>query len=116
MDYTGSIGYNVLKALADLLALMVLKTKHYVQYAKHSATELKEVKLVDDELFVLHDLFPSSQMHPSHKPYEIISNRLKKERTLKKSILLTSEDIVGLAICQLLKIHHYFVVWQLLHF
>ena len=35
VDYAGSIGYNVSRSLADLLALIVGKTAHNIASSKH---------------------------------------------------------------------------------
>ena len=64
VDYTGSIGYNISRALADLLAPLVGKTKYHVQNSKQLAGEMKAVKLEEDEMFVSHDVV---YKHP-HSP------------------------------------------------
>ena len=56
VDYTGSIGYNISRALADLLAPLVGKTKYHVQNSKQLAGQMKEVKLEEDDMFVSHDV------------------------------------------------------------
>ena len=95
VDYTGSIGYNISRALADLLAPLVGKTKYHVQNSKQLAGEMKAVKLEDD-MFVSHDVVSLFTNTPIPQSIEIISNKLKKDKTLKKRILLTPEDIVEL--------------------
>ena len=40
VDYTGSIGYNVSRSLADLLAPVVGKTTHNITNAMHLASEM----------------------------------------------------------------------------
>ena len=57
---------------------------------------MKEVKLEEDDMFVSHDvvsLFTNTSIPQS---IEIISNKLKKDKTLKKRTLLAPEDIVEL--------------------
>ena len=96
VDYTGSIGYNISRALADLLAPLVGKTKYYVQNSKQLAGEMKEVKLEEDDMFVSHDVVSLFTNTPIPQSIEIISNKLKKDKTLKKRTLLAPEDIVEL--------------------
>ena len=96
MDYTGSIGYNISRALADLLAPLVGKTKYHVQNSKQLAGEMKEVQLEEDDMFVSHDVVSLFSNTPIPKSTEIISNKLKKDKTLKKRTLLAPEDIVEL--------------------
>ena len=96
MDYTGSIGYNISRALADLLAPLVGKTKYHVQNSKQLAGEMKEVKLEEDNMFVSHDVVSLFTNTPIPQSIEIISNKLKKDKTLKKRTLLAPEDIVEL--------------------
>ena len=96
VDYTGSIGYNISRALADLLAPLVGKTKYHVQNSKQLAGEMKTVKLEEDDMFVSHDVVSLFTNTPIPQSIEIISNNLKKDKTLKKRTLLTPEDIVEL--------------------
>ena len=96
VDYTGSIGYNISRALADLLAPLVGKTKYHVQNSKQLAGEMKAVKLEEDDMFVSHDVVSLFTNTPIPQSIEIISNNLKKDKTLKKRTLLTPEDIVEL--------------------
>ena len=96
MDYTGCIGYNISRALADLLAPLVGKTKYHVQNSKQLAGEMKEVQLEEDDMFVSHDVVSLFTNTPIPQSTEIISNKLKKDKTLKKRTLLAPEDIVEL--------------------
>ena len=96
VDYTGSIDYNISRALADLLAPLVGKTKYHVQNVKQLAGETKAVKLEEDDMFVSHDVVSLFTNTPIPQSIEIISNKLKKDKTLKKRTLLTPENIVEL--------------------
>ena len=96
MDYTGSIGYNVSQALAELLVPLVGKTKYHVKNAKHLADELKDLKLDEEDMFVSHDVVSLFTNTPIPKSIEIIKNRLQKDKSLKKRTLLTPDDIVEL--------------------
>ena len=95
-DYTGSIGYNISRALADLLAPLVGKTKYHVQNSKQLADEMKVVKLKEDDMFVSHDVVSIFMNTPIPQSIEIINNEFKKDKTLKQRTLLSPEDIVEL--------------------
>ena len=94
-DYTGSIGYNISRALADLLAPLVGKTKYHVHNSKQLSDEMKVVKLKED-MFFSHDVVSLVTNTPIPQSTEIINNKLKKDKTLKKRTLLSPEDIVEL--------------------
>ena len=95
VDYMGSIGYNIPRALADLLAPLVRQTKYHVQNSKQLADEMKVVKLKDDEMFVSRDVVSLFTNTPIPQSIEIINNKLK-DNTPKKRTLLLPEDIVEL--------------------
>ena len=96
VDYTGSIGYNVSQALAELLVPLVGKTKYHVKNAKHLVDELKDLKLDEEDMFVSHDVGSLFTNTPIPQSIEIIKNRLQKDKSLKKRTLLTPDDIVEL--------------------
>ena len=54
------------------------------------------MKLEEDDMFVSHDVVSLFTNTPIPQSIEIISNKLKKDKTLKKRTLLTPEDIVEL--------------------
>ena len=103
------------RELADLLAAIVGKTKHHVQNAKHLADGVKTLKLKEDEMFLSHDvsLFTNT---PIPQTIDIINNRLKKDKTLKKRTFLAPEDLVELLEFVLTTIYFMFrgQVYQLL--
>ena len=82
--------------MADLLAPLVAETKYHVQNSKQLAGEMKEVKLEEDDMFVSHDVVSLFTNTPIPQSIEIISNKLKKDKTLKKRTLLVPKDIVEL--------------------
>ena len=57
---------------------------------------MKVVKLKEDDMFVSHDVVSLFTNTPIHQSIEIINNKLKKDKTLKKRTLLSPEDIVEL--------------------
>ena len=56
VDYTGSIGYNTSRSLAELITLIVGKTEHHVKNLKHLADDLKSVPLKKEEVLPSHDI------------------------------------------------------------
>ncbi|XP_072051907.1 uncharacterized protein [Amphiura filiformis] len=56
VDYTGTIGYQTSRALADILGPLVGGTEHHVNNSKHLAEEMAEVLIEDGEIFNSHDV------------------------------------------------------------
>ena len=56
VDYTGSIGYQMSKALAEILAPMVGKSEHHVVSSKSLTAEMMGVYIADGEIFNSHDV------------------------------------------------------------
>ena len=56
VDYTGSIGYNTSRYLADILACVVGKTEYHVKNSRHLAQTLADITLDDDEILNSHDV------------------------------------------------------------
>jgi len=52
VDYTGSIGYNVSRALADVLAPLVGNSVHHIKNSKHLAEEMSTVLIEQDDMFL----------------------------------------------------------------
>ena len=60
VDFTGSIGYNVAKSLADILSPLVGKTDHHVLNSKTLADDLKNITIEEDEILNSHDVVAQS--------------------------------------------------------
>ena len=60
VDYTGSIGYNISRALADLLGPLVCNTEHDVKNSKELAEELSSITSL------LH--YSPTTLYRRHKP------------------------------------------------
>ena len=56
VDYTGSIGYNTSRALADLLGPLVGSTENHVKNSKELAEESSSVTLEQQDIFNSHDV------------------------------------------------------------
>ena len=56
VDYTGSIGYNTSRVLADLLGPLVGTTEHHVKNSEELAEELSSVTLEQEDIFNSHDV------------------------------------------------------------
>ena len=56
VDYIVSIGCNVSRSLADLLAPIVGKTSHHIKNSKHLANEMASIMIEHDDMFLSHDV------------------------------------------------------------
>ena len=96
VDYTGSIGYNTSKALADLLGPLVGTTEHHVKNSKDLAEELSSVTLEQEDIFNSHDVVSLFTKTPIQETLTIIRQRLDQDQDLKKRTNLEVEDIMDL--------------------
>ena len=96
VDYTGSIGYNVSRSLADLLAPIVGKTTHNITNAKHLVSEMACVMIDQDEMFLAHDVVSLFNNTPIDDTLHIIRKRLEEDATLKLRTKLQLGDIMEL--------------------
>ena len=96
VDYTNSIGYNLSRSLADILAPMIGKTEHHVENVKELAKTLVSQKIQSTETFVSFDVTSLFTKTPIPQALDIISERLRQDRTLKQRTKLTVEDIMQL--------------------
>ncbi len=96
VDYTGTIGYNVSRSLADLLAPLVGTTAHHTKNSKDLATELSTVLIEDGDIFNAHDVVSLFTNTPIQDTLSIIRRRLAEDMTLKQRTLLEVEDIMEL--------------------
>ncbi|XP_072046530.1 uncharacterized protein [Amphiura filiformis] len=65
VDFTGSIGYNVAKSLADILSPIVGQSEHHVLNSKSLAEDLKDIVLTEDEILNSHDVVALLPAPPS---------------------------------------------------
>ncbi|KAI8507604.1 hypothetical protein Bbelb_149840 [Branchiostoma belcheri] len=96
VDYTGSIGYNTSRALADLLAPLVGQSTHHIKNSKHLAEEMSSILLEEDEIFLSHDVVSLFTNTPIPETLNIIKNRLQEDKDLKSRTNLEIEDIIEL--------------------
>ena len=96
VDYTGSIGYNTSRALADLLGPLVGTTEHHVKNSKELAEELSSVTLEQEDIFNSHDVVSLFTKTPIQETLTIITERLDKD--LKKRTNLEVDDIIDLTV------------------
>ena len=96
VDYTGFIGYNVSRSLADLLAPNVGTTTHNITNSKHLASEMACVMIEQDEMFLLHDVVSLFINTPIDDTLNIIRKRLEEASTLKLWKQLQVGDIMEL--------------------
>ena len=96
VDYTGSIGYNTSRALADILAPLVGKTDHHVENSKPLANDLAQVYKEEGEIFNSHDIVSLFTDTLVDKSLKVIKQRLLQDKTLKQRTLLLVDDIMEL--------------------
>ena len=96
VDYTGTIGYQTSRALADILAPLVGGTEHHVLNSKNLAEDLAEVFIEEGEIFNSHDVVSLFTNTPINKSLEVIRSRLENNTTLKDRTLLSVDDILDL--------------------
>ncbi|XP_072047107.1 uncharacterized protein [Amphiura filiformis] len=96
VDYTGSIGYNTSRALADIINPIVGTTEHHVKNSYDLAEELSGVMIEENEQFISHDVVSLFTNVPIDECLDIIRERLEKDPDLKKRTLLEVEDIMSL--------------------
>ena len=96
VDYTGTIGYQTSRALADILSPLVGGTEHHVLNSKHLADSLAEVMIEEGEIFNSHDVVSLFTNTPIAESLDVIRDRLERDDTLKKRTLLSVEDILDL--------------------
>ena len=56
VDYTNSIGYNLSRSLADILAPLIGKSQHHIENVKDLTKSLQSFKLQDNKTFVSFDV------------------------------------------------------------
>ena len=83
VEYTGTIGYNTSRRLADILGGLVGKTKHHVQNSKHLAEELQEVVIAEEDILNSHDVVSLFTNTSIDQVLEIVKTRLDKESILR---------------------------------
>ena len=101
VDYTGTIGYNTSRWLADILGGLVGKTKHHVQNSKHLAEELQGVVIEEEDILNSHDVVSLFTNTPIDQVLQIVKTRLDKESILRdynkeNGTKLESDDVVQL--------------------
>jgi len=96
VDYTGSIGYNTSRALADILAALMGKTDNHVKNSQEFATEMPSVLIDEGECFVSHDVVSLFTNTPISEALEIIRNQLENDKRLKDRTNLETDDIMEL--------------------
>ncbi|XP_072023428.1 uncharacterized protein, partial [Amphiura filiformis] len=96
VDFTGSIGYNVAKSLADILSPIVGQSEHHVLNSRSLAEDLKDVTLEEDEILNSHDVVALFTSTPIDLTLHILRERLNEDKDLKNRTLLSTDDIIEL--------------------
>ena len=96
VDYTGTIGYQTSRALADILSPLVGTTEHHVLNSKDLSESLAEVIIQEGEIFNSHVVVSLFTNTPIDQSLDVIKVRLQNDNTLKDRTLLSVEDIIEL--------------------
>ena len=96
VDYTGSMAYNLSRALADLLKPTIGKTKYFVKNTAEFVDEIKNVKLENDEIMNSHDVVSLFTNVPIKDALTAIESKLMKDKTLSDRTQLSIPDIMEL--------------------
>ena len=96
VDYTGSIGYNVSRSLADILGPLVGKSEHHVKNSKHLAEAMSTIMIQEDEQFISHDVISLFTNTPIDDALKIIQKRLESDRSWRKHTNLQIKDIMDM--------------------
>ena len=99
VDYTGSIGYNTSRALADLPGPPVGTTEHHVKHSNELAEELSSFTLEQEDIFNSHDVLSLFTKTPIQETLTIIRERPEKDQDLKKRTNLEVDDLLDLTEC-----------------
>jgi len=94
VDYMGSIGYRISRALTDILAALVGKSEHHLNNSKHLTKEMISVMVEEDEKFISHDVVSFFINTPIDLALQVIREWLEGDTELHKRTCLTVEDIM----------------------
>ena len=96
VDFTGSVGYNVAKSLADILSPLVGQSEHHVLNSKNLADDLRDLTIEEDEILNSHDVVALFTNTPIDLTLQILRERLEQDDDLKNRTRLSIDDILKL--------------------
>ena len=96
IDYTGTIGYNISRSLADILSPLVGKNGFNVLNSKQLAEDLSSITIKDNEYLVSHDVVSLFTNTLVDKTLEIIRRKLESDKKLRLRTRLTVDDLMEL--------------------
>ena len=96
VDYTGSVTYNVARALADLLNPLMGNTEHHLKNSKDLKDKLKNKVITSDRILISHDIVSLFTNVPIQEALNVIKTRLENDTTLKDRTNLDVHDIMDL--------------------
>jgi len=83
VDYTGSIGYNTLRFLADILSPPIGNTEHFVKNSRHLAEEIANLEVDTDDILISHDVVSLFTNTPVKESLDIIKANSRCSKPLK---------------------------------
>ena len=96
VDFTGSVGYNGAKSLADILSPLVGQSEHHVLNSKNLADDLRDLTIEEDEILNSHDVVALFTNTPIDLTLQILRERLEQDDDLKNRTRLSIDDILKL--------------------
>ena len=96
VDYPQTIAYRVSRELANILQPLVGKTEYHTENSQELVKEMTKLRVEEGESFVPYDVVSLFTKTPIKEACEIITKRLKNDKTLKKRTNLNVDDIMEL--------------------
>ena len=96
MDYTGSIGYNSSRLLADILSPLIGKTDQFVKNSQHLVHDLAGFRIEEDEMLISHDVVSLFTNTPVRESLQVIRERLTQISDWKQTAAVEVDDVMVL--------------------
>ena len=96
VDYTGLIGYNLSRSIADLLVPIVDKTKYHTKNSEELSTQVKNLKIDKQDILNSHDVVSLFTNTPIKESLDIMKDKLLKDNTEPSSQLRTLLNCLSL--------------------
>jgi len=94
VDYTGSIGYNASRYLADILKKVVGKTSHRVKNSSDLVETLSGMVIWPDEILNSHDVVSLFTNTPVDKALEVIQHRIAIDQQWREVTKMEVDNVI----------------------